>query len=155
MKPRRKIDLLALLTLTVTFSFGIDTSVNSIQDEPKTAVDNKHALFHPLILFYQPDGYYLKKEDSLSIKEFISGLRNNQSISFTISAYTDPTGSVGYNQRLAMLRADEVKKILITNGIDETRINVKALGESCSGNIPPSDYHKMRKVELSQIQMMK
>lgn len=155
MNPLRKIVLLILLIQTVAFSFGLNTQGETIQNEPKTATDDKHALFHPLIAFYQPASYNLQKEDSISIINKIAEMRDNVSVSFIITAYTDPNGSESYNQHLSELRAEEVKKILIKNGIDETRIMVKAVGESCSGKIAPSDYHKMRKVEISQIHMLK
>jgi outer membrane protein OmpA-like peptidoglycan-associated protein len=155
MNSLRKIVLLVLLFQSVAFSFGLNFAGDTIQNGPETTIDNKQALFHPLIVFYQPDSYNLQKEDSISIIKKITEVHDNLSVSFIISAYTDPTGSESYNQRLSELRAEEVKKILIKNGIDETRIMVKAMGESCSGNIAPADYHKMRKIELNQINMLK
>ena len=155
MKPQSKIVLLVLLVLIVAFSFGPNFAGATTQNGEKTTIDNKRALFHPLVVFYQPGRYNLQKEDSISILKKIVELRDNLTVSFVITAYTDPTGSEEYNQHLSELRAEEVKKALIKNGIDETRIMVKALGESCSGTTAPADYPKMRKIELDQIHMLK
>ena len=47
-----------------------------------------------------------------------------------IKGYTDPRGSAQYNLKLSQRRADAVKTYLVQHGIDASRIETKAFGET-------------------------
>jgi len=50
---------------------------------------------------------------------------------FQIIGHTDSSGSASYNQRLSLLRAQEVKRYMVNDcGIAETRLKALGLGES-------------------------
>jgi outer membrane protein OmpA-like peptidoglycan-associated protein len=151
----KRILLFILLLQTVVYAFGYSITNDTLQNEYKPTIGNKGALFQPVIVYYQSGKYFPEEKDSILIVKGISEMKNKSSVSFVITAFTDPSGSNSYNQHLSVLRAKQVKKILIENGIPETRIIEKALGESLSKNILSKDYYKMRKVEIIPIIMMK
>ncbi|MFK7752227.1 MAG: OmpA family protein [Sedimentitalea sp.] len=71
---------------------------------------------------------------------------------FQIIGHTDSSGSAAYNERLSKLRAQEVKRHLVSDcGIDETRLNAVGLGESApyDGNDPRADVN--RRVEFQAL----
>lgn len=50
---------------------------------------------------------------------------------FKIVGHTDASGSASYNERLSLLRAEEVKRFLVSDcGIAETRLQAVGVGES-------------------------
>jgi outer membrane protein OmpA-like peptidoglycan-associated protein len=139
----------------ITCALGNSNSNDPLQQEQKISIENKSTLFKSIFIFYKPGEYSPGKNDRILISKTISSLIEKTSVSFIISAYTDPTGSDRYNQQLSELRAEQVKKILLENGIPGTRIIIKALGETLSVNIDKTGYAKMRKVEITPIILMK
>ncbi len=57
-------------------------------------------------------------------------LEKNPNISLNLSGYTDLQGSESLNQALSQARVTQVKKALVSYGIDANRINTFAYGES-------------------------
>jgi len=155
MSPFRKILIFILLLQAVTCVFGSGLSRDTLQNNEDSIVGQKSELFQPLVFYYQAGAYIPAETDCLLIIKSYSKTVNKSSLSFIISAYTDPTGSDSYNQQLSELRAEQVKKIFVKTGIPETRIIIKAFGESQSGKMGLSEYNKMRKVEIKPIIMMK
>ena len=47
-----------------------------------------------------------------------------------MEGHADITGDEEYNQKLAFIRANSIKKYLMTRGIDESRIQVVSFGET-------------------------
>ena len=72
----------------------------------------------------------------------------------TINAYASCIASDDYNQWLSERRGNRVRDYLIARGIDASRIEVQAFGESkiqnnCDeGSIPEEEHAKNRKVEI-------
>ncbi|MEN2402797.1 OmpA family protein [Flavobacterium sp. MC2016-06] len=61
-------------------------------------------------------------------------LKNNPSKKADVIGYADEVGNTDYNQALSQKRAESVKNILISAGIDASRLNVVANGEDTSVN---------------------
>lgn len=71
---------------------------------------------------------------------------------FQIIGHTDSSGSANYNQRLSLLRAQEVRRYLISScAIDETVIKAIGMGETApfDGNDPRADIN--RRVEFQAL----
>lgn len=64
------------------------------------------------------------------IDELATTLKNNPDRHVMIEGHTDNVGSPGYNQALAMKRADTVRIALVKRGIDSSRIAVRSYGEA-------------------------
>lgn len=67
-----------------------------------------------------------------------------------VEGYTDSTGSEDYNLRLSERRADAVRRALIQEGIDPSRIEVKGFGEEypVASNDTASGRQQNRRVEI-------
>ncbi len=60
----------------------------------------------------------------------IDYLNKNPKVKLKIHAHADPIGSYNYNRVLSEKRAQTVKRFMISNGIDVTRLKIKAFGEN-------------------------
>jgi len=63
------------------------------------------------------------------ILEFASFLKMNKEFGAIINGHTDSIGSETYNQDLSQRRADAIKKILVDNGADASKIETVGHGE--------------------------
>jgi outer membrane protein OmpA-like peptidoglycan-associated protein len=64
-----------------------------------------------------------------TVDQLAARLKNNPEIKVVIEGHTDNVGDPGYNQTLAMKRAEAVRSALVHQGIDPSRITVRSLGE--------------------------
>lgn len=71
-------------------------------------------------------------------------------VKVTITAHTDADANDDFNQSLSVRRADNVKAILITKGVDASRITVQAAGEKqpIAPNDTPENKQLNRRVEF-------
>lgn len=71
---------------------------------------------------------------------------------FQIIGHTDSSGKASYNERLSLLRAQEVKRHLVKEcGIDETRLKALGLGESAPLNANDPRADENRRVEFQAL----
>jgi outer membrane protein OmpA-like peptidoglycan-associated protein len=71
------------------------------------------------------------------LKELSKRLAGDESLRVQILSYaSDPEKNVSRARRLSLERAVAVRKQLIDNGIDSTRIEVRALGDQNPGGAP-------------------
>jgi len=74
-------------------------------------------------------------------------LNSNLKAKVDIIGYADNAGNKSKNEKLALARANSVKKILVNSGIDETRLNVISGGEAQINNSSSQDTRSLvRKV---------
>jgi OmpA-OmpF porin, OOP family len=68
----------------------------------------------------------------------------------SVDGYTDSVGSDAYNQKLSMRRAEAARRYLVDKGIDESRISVRAMGESnpVASNSTADGRAENRRVEI-------
>ena len=80
------------------------------------------------IIYFDFDEFNLSKISFNTLKTFIN--KNKKDLSnYIVFGHTDTTGSDEYNVRLSIKRAEAIKKILISLGIDENKISVLGKGE--------------------------
>lgn len=71
---------------------------------------------------------------------------------FQIIGHTDSSGTAQYNERLSLLRAQEVKRHLVGNcGIDETRLEAIGMGESALYDTSDPRADVNRRVEFQAL----
>lgn len=86
-----------------------------------------------LNVYFDTDKYNLKSESMKAIKKVAKLMKLFPNISIEISGHTDTqnrTNDPNYNVKLSQNRAEEVKKALIKEGVEEYRVFAKGYGES-------------------------
>lgn len=76
------------------------------------------------------DRYVLKSETISKLDAVADMLRDSKYDAINIVGHADPIGSEGYNQGLSQRRAEAAKKYLVGKGIDPSRIQTSARGET-------------------------
>ena len=61
--------------------------------------------------------------------------------------HTDPRGSVGYNDKLGLERAEKVKTYLVAHGVEVSRVQTDTVGED-DANQAPAKWKTDRRVEI-------
>ncbi len=72
----------------------------------------------------------IRPESMGVINEIYQLMTAHEDIKFSIEGHTDSDGEADFNQRLSEGRADAVRDLLITMGIDSNRLSAKGHGES-------------------------
>ncbi len=81
-------------------------------------------------VYFDYDKAELKKESLSALKRFVKFLNKETEYKLLIEGHTDESGSDDYNMELSAKRANAVKEFLLSNGIDNKRLNVIAFGKS-------------------------
>ena len=65
--------------------------------------------------------------------------KNDPDLGILVQGYTDQQGSVSYNHRLGLMRAEKVKEFLVSQGVSEQVIKVVSLGKEGALCLDSSD----------------
>ncbi|HPR33401.1 MAG TPA: OmpA family protein [Prolixibacteraceae bacterium] len=84
----------------------------------------------PSEVYFETDKYELDSEAEKGMQDIVKFLFENPMMNIRLYGSADPRGSKEYNEVLSARRVETVKKYLIRKGIPESRIIVKALGET-------------------------
>lgn len=96
----------------------------------------------------------LDEDGTKELEKAVVGLRSLQNVKMIeISGRTDPTGSLRYNQRLALRRAETVKAALVLAGYSAAAIHTRAEKPCCDGDINASKQH-MQQLRRADIQII-
>ncbi len=76
------------------------------------------------------DRYTIKKEYLPVLNEVVRIMKENPNAMLRIVGYTDDIGSKEYNDRLALRRTQAVRDYLVSQGVDSSRIEIKAVGKA-------------------------
>ena len=84
------------------------------------------------------------------LKEAATILKDNASLKVSVEGHTDSKGSDDYNLKLSMQRAAAVKAFLVKEGIADSRLTTRGLGESqpVASNDTDDGRAQNRRVEL-------
>jgi outer membrane protein OmpA-like peptidoglycan-associated protein len=101
-------------------------------------------------LFFDYNQYSLKEESFPELDRLVSFLKQIPNLNISIEGHTDNIGSNSFNFELAKKRANEVKKYLISKGIDPEKLKVESFGSSkpIAPNDTPDNRAKNRRVEI-------
>jgi outer membrane protein OmpA-like peptidoglycan-associated protein len=84
---------------------------------------------------------------------FIDFLKKYPNVQVEISGHTDSDGDEKHNQKLSQNRADEIKKYMVSKGIDGKRISTVGYGKSIPkyANDSPENKALNRRIEAKII----
>jgi outer membrane protein OmpA-like peptidoglycan-associated protein len=94
----------------------------------------------------------IKGESMGFINELAQWLKDNPGVKIEIGGYTDSDGDENSNLKLSQARAEAVKAMLVSLGIENTRLTSKGYGESnpIDVNTTPEGKANNRRVELTK-----
>lgn len=108
-----------------------------------------------LNVLFDTDKFNIKQEYHEELNSFIAFMKKNKKVQVEISGHTDSDSDEKYNLKLSQNRADEIKKYMVTNGIDKSRITTVGYGESKPKfpNDSPENKALNRRIEAKIIKM--
>jgi OOP family OmpA-OmpF porin len=81
---------------------------------------------------------------SVSAAQYISNfLKRNPGVKIEVKGYADELGPEDYNMKLAERRAKAAYELLISSGVDASRITYKGYGEDTSVDKASADARQM------------
>ena len=137
-----------------------DTDGDGVHDSkdfcPKTplgaSVDkNGCPLIMSLDLLFDFDKATISDDESLkNVKKLSAFMKKYPVYHANIVGHTDSSGSQEYNQKLSLRRAQVVKKLIVEDGVDASRLGYEGRGESepLFENINPFNRHQNRRTEV-------
>ncbi|QQR86890.1 MAG: OmpA family protein [Flavobacteriales bacterium] len=81
------------------------------------------------LLHFASDQHDLTAEALITLEAFVNSTIAQGEAEFTITGHTDSDADNNYNERLAQLRAKEVREFLLQRGVPEASIRINAFGE--------------------------
>ncbi len=98
------------------------------------------------------DSAALRDDQKAKLATMCDVMKNIDVSLFQIIGHTDSSGKASYNERLSLLRAQEVKRHLVSEcGIAETRLKALGLGESAPINKNDPRADENRRVEFQAL----
>lgn len=104
-------------------------------------------------VYFKASSYQLLDTSKSSLDTLVNIMKENTSWGLTLQGHTDTVGDESKNLILSERRANEVKKYLMTQGVKEEKIEIKALGSSLplNSNDTNTEREKNRRVEISLV----
>ncbi|MDE6177729.1 MAG: OmpA family protein [Duncaniella sp.] len=79
------------------------------------------------VILFPTNGTTLSAGAKTSLSKFASSLNSNPDTNVQIYGYTDDTGTLAVNERVATGRADAVRNYLLNSGVSATRLSAEGL----------------------------
>lgn len=133
-----------------------NTAATATEAETTTAVTNYSAVEKAdqvnIQISFDFDSAALREDQKPKLAALCQAMQSVDVAVFQIIGHTDSSGKATYNERLSLLRAQEVKHHLVAScGIDAARLQAVGLGESApfDANDPRADIN--RRVEFQAL----
>jgi OmpA-OmpF porin, OOP family len=103
--------------------------------------------------FFDFDKAVLKPEGKAKLDDLVSKIHGINLEVIIAVGHTDSVGSVAYNQRLSVRRAEAVKAYLVSKGIEKNRVYTEGKGKSqpVADNRTAAGRAKNRRVEIEVV----
>jgi len=100
--------------------------------------------------FFAVNSAELKEAATKRLAPVLEFANNQPAINLEIIGHTDSSGSSALNRSLSLARAESVKRFLIENGVAESRLFTKGMGETMpiADNKTPAGKVRNRRVEI-------
>ena len=103
--------------------------------------------------FFDFDKYVLKPEGRAKLDDLVSKIKDVNLEVIIAVGHTDSIGTVAYNQKLSVRRAEAVKAYLVSKGIEKNRVYTEGKGKSqpIADNRTAEGRAKNRRVEIEVV----
>ena len=103
--------------------------------------------------FFDFDKYVLKPEGRAKLDDLVSKIKDVNLEVIIAVGHTDSIGTVAYNQKLSVRRAEAVKAYLVSKGIERNRVYTEGKGEKqpVADNRTKEGRAKNRRVEIEVV----
>ena len=103
--------------------------------------------------FFDFDKYVLKPEGRAKLTDLVSKIKDVNLEVIIAVGHTDWIGTVAYNQKLSVRRAEAVKAYLVSKGIEKNRVYTEGKGKSqpIADNRTAEGRAKNRRVEIEVV----
>jgi len=103
--------------------------------------------------FFDFDKYVLKPEGRATLDDLVSKIKDVNLEVIIAVGHTDWIGTVQYNQKLSVRRAEAVKAYLVSKGIEKNRVYTEGKGKSqpIADNRTAEGRAKNRRVEIEVV----
>jgi outer membrane protein OmpA-like peptidoglycan-associated protein len=132
------------------------SSIEKLVDKKKE--DQKVSVF--VTIFYDVDKVEISDNAVLELDRLVMMMNDNPSIKLELNSHTDSRGSDAYNMALSERRAETAVKYIISHGISEGRITIKAHGERklinhCANDVECSEeeHQANRRTEIKILKL--
>lgn len=121
--------------------------VETVQDQ--NGLQDIKVTFNGGILF-PTNGTTLSTSARTDLTAFASSLLNNPETNVQIFGFTDNTGSMAVNERVATGRADAVRNYLLNSGVSASRLSAEGIpmADYVASNATPEGRAQNRRVEI-------
>ncbi len=135
-----------------------DNTANSVEEDvaPKPAQETYVELAPEeqvqIQISFDFDSAALRADQKPKLATLCTVMQNSDIGEFRIVGHTDTSGSASYNERLSLLRAEEVKRFMVSDcGVAEDRLKAVGVGEAfpLDKNDPQGDVN--RRVEFQAL----
>ena len=137
-----------MLTKSEEGTVDMVTSADSINLD---STDEKGYTLGNNIIYFDYDKYSVEKsEDKSIIKKYSSYMKKYKNSKIRIEGHADERGSRAYNLALGEKRAENIKEIMLINGVSKSSIEVVSYGEENQAVLGTNeDTHSLnRRVEI-------
>jgi outer membrane protein OmpA-like peptidoglycan-associated protein len=95
----------------------------------------------------------VKPESMGAIRQIVAALKNDANLKLEIGGHTDSTGDAAKNLSLSEARSEAVKKLIVDQGIDASRLTTKGYGATkpIAPNETPEGKANNRRVEFVKV----
>lgn len=107
--------------------------------------------FNWVLFFFDYNKSDMKPEYEMQMNELYEAMQEYPGCSFQITGYTDSRGSESYNLKLSQKRADYIRQMLISRGMNPKKL--KAVGKGMADPVVPNatteeEHEQNRRVEI-------
>jgi outer membrane protein OmpA-like peptidoglycan-associated protein len=145
----------ATATTTVTAATGAEpvtpaTGTTAVQPVAYTQYEKAEQV--NLRIAFDFDSALLRDSEKPKLANLCTAMKGLDDITFRIVGHTDGTGTDAYNETLSLLRAEEVKRWLVSDcGLPETRLEAVGVGRRFLYNSEDPAAEENRRVEFQAL----